>query len=303
MKDFDYFTYHKVAELENSLEAISSVVESINEFKKSEPSDQQVEDFFCKLLKVNLWGNKNDLSITLGQEISGGKRDPIAETDKFNEFLLVDNTKEIWNCLKSNDRKFVDFVNDNAGYELLCDLVLAELMLHFKIASRIRFRLKSIPWFISDALPHDFHETLDKLKSSKCGILSEFGTQLGLLTENGNLSIINPPDLFFTGPLEYSKMEEKDHELWSKLKEVDLVIFKGDLNYRKLLCDKNWIPSTSFETSLCGFKPTNLCAMRTVKADLISGIDQQVADRLDKEHDGKSWMATGQYGVIQFVNK
>lgn len=307
LKDFDYFMYHKKAELENSLDAVASVVESVNKFKESQPSENEIQQFFCKMMKVNLWGNKNDLSITLGQEISGEGRDPIAETDKFNEFLLVDNTKEIWNCLNQTERKHIDFINDNAGYELLCDLVLAEFMLHFNIAKRIKFRLKSIPWFISDALPHDFYETIDKLKSSKIPNVSEFGNKLKTLNDDGNLTIISPPDLYFTGPYEFSKMEEIDNELWKKLKEVDLLIFKGDLNYRKLLGDKNWIPSTGFGTSLCGFKPTNLCAMRTVKADLISGIDQKVADDLAQQDDENSmyntWMSTGKYGVIQFVKK
>lgn len=305
MKDFDYFFYHKQPELENSMAAVSSVIASVNEFKESQPNEQQIEDFFCKLLKVNLWGNKNDLSISLGKEISSGeKRNPIAEVEKFNENLLVDDTKNIWKCLKSaGSDATVDFINDNAGYELLCDLVLAEFILCFNLAKSVQFRLKSIPWFISDAMQHDFNVSIEQFKTSSSEVLKNFGNLLNTLVDTGKLSVVTPSSHFFTGPYEFCKMAEIDNELYQSIGKANLVIIKGDLNYRKLLADRNWTPSVSFEESLQDFKPTNLCAMRTVKADLISGISQEVYDKLSANDEEKSWMATGQYGVIQFVSK
>lgn len=308
LKDFDYFGYHKKSELENSMDAVSCVISSVNEFKESQPSEEQIEDFFCKLLKMNLWGNKNDLSVSLGKEISDGqKRDPIAEVEKFNENLLVDDTKEIWKCLKScGPDGIVDFINDNAGYEILCDLVLAEFILSLNLAKTVRFRLKTIPWFISDALLHDFNFTIEQFELSKSEIANNFGSKLRAFVEAGKLLVVTPSSHFFTGPHEFCKMEKLDNDLYQNIGEANLAIFKGDLNYRKLLADKNWTPSVSFEESLSGFKPTNLCAMRTVKADLISGISQSVYDQLSADDNDKNfspWMTTGQYGVIQFVSK
>lgn len=289
------------------MDAILSVISSINEFAESQPSAEQIEDLFCKLLKVNLWGNKNDLSISLGQEISTDqKRDPIAEVEKFNKNLLVDDTKKIWNCLKScGTGSIVDFINDNAGYELLCDLVLADFMLSFDLAKLVRFRIKSIPWFISDAMSHDFTASIEHFKTSECEILKKFGAKLSKHVDAGKLKVVTPPSHYFTGPYEFCKMEEIDKELYRSIGEASLAIFKGDLNYRKLLADRNWIPSTSFKETLSGFMPTNLCAMRTVKADLISGISQSVFDQLSREDidNYSTWMSTGQYGVIQFVDK
>jgi hypothetical protein len=79
------------------------------------------------------------------------------------------------------------------------------------------------------------------------------------------------------------------------------VIIKGDLNYRKLLADINWEPTTIFRIALNFFLPTNLCSLRTVKADLICGLTPgHYEDLWEKD---EKWMSTGQYGTIQFVSK
>lgn len=63
----------------------------------------------------------------------------------------------------------------------------------------------------------------------------------------------------------------------------------------------NWPFNSSFTDVLMGFRPTNLCTLRTIKADLIcelpDGKDTELA-KIDK-----MWMETGQYGVIHFAPK
>ena len=89
-------------------------------------------------------------------------------------------------------------------------------------------------------------------------------------------------------------------ELYSLLSESFLIIFKGDLNYRKLLADRNWMYTQDFSIALGGFQPTNVCALRTLKADLVTGLPPGVAEKTAKEN--KDWMITGQYAVLQVHN-
>jgi hypothetical protein len=59
-------------------------------------------------------------------------------------------------------------------------------------------------------------------------------------------------------------MPSHDSALYSDLSLADLLIFKGDLNYRKLLGDLNWPHSHDFKASLRGFQPSNILALRTM---------------------------------------
>ena len=57
-------------------------------------------------------------------------------------------------------------------------------------------------------------------------------------------------DSFWTYPCVYSELKKVDPQLYSGLAEAKLVIFKGDLNYRKLVGDINWETTVNFKTSL-----------------------------------------------------
>lgn len=99
----------------------------------------------------------------------------------------------------------------------------------------------------------------------------------------------------------FYRMAEVAGDLYQYLAAAHLVIFKGDLNYRKLLGDMNWHPTEQFPTCLRGFCPTNFCTLRTLKADLICGLPPGKAEELQSLND--QWLITGEYGVIQFMAK
>ncbi len=54
----------------------------------------------------------------------------------------------------------VDVILDNAGFELVTDLVLADFLVSAGLAKQIRFHGKSIPWFVSDVTKQDFEWTI-----------------------------------------------------------------------------------------------------------------------------------------------
>lgn len=103
---------------------------------------------------------------------------------------------------------------------------------------------------------------------------------------------------FWTLPFDYSMMKTKDENLYKKLGEAKLAIFKGDLNYRKLFGEINWDPETPVAKALQGFHPTNICSLRTLKADIICGLAPGVAEKTEKLD--KDWLISGNFGVIQF---
>ena len=57
-------------------------------------------------------------------------------------------------------------------------------------------------------------------------------------------------DPFWTYPHVYSEMEGCDPQLYAALAQANMLIFKGDLNYRKLVGDINWETTASFKTAL-----------------------------------------------------
>lgn len=306
MKNFDHFEYSKQREFHNSLNSVAAVLNCINEFnlEKSSKSQEEIGKYFRRLLKLNLWGNRNDLSVSLGVEIANGNEsNPIEEIESFNEFLVVDQTHEIWRCFSDRNKKngIVDIVNDNSGYELMCDFILADFILEHNLAETIRFHVKAIPWFISDVTPVDFYWSLDQLTNSSNEILRKTGQKWQKYVTDKKFVLIEPPSHFWTSGLEFHRMESVNPNLYNLISECHLAIFKGDLNYRKLLGDVNWDTTTDFPTVLQGFRPTNLCTLRTVKADLVCGMKTGEAENL-KEKDSK-WMETGKYGVIQFAPK
>lgn len=67
------------------------------------------------------------------------------------------------------------------------------------------------------------------------------------------------------------------------------------IRFNRLTGDTQWPASTPFEEAigpLAGSFP--ILSLRTNKADVVVGVDQEVADRLDAE-DNRSWRYGGRY--------
>ena len=91
-------------------------------------------------------------------------------------------------------------------------------------------------------------------------------------------------------------------ELLEDLKRAELVIFKGDLNYRKLTADLQWSTTTSFDESLGELNGhLNLLSLRTCKADVCVGLAEGKAEELDRK--AQRWRVSGEYAVISFSKR
>lgn len=180
---------------------------------------------------------------------------------------------------------------------MFTDFCLADFLVSHGFADKICFNLKTIPWFISDTTPEDFKCIIRLLINHTDPNLKKLGIRWNKYIREGVWLSTN--DSFWTLPVDFTQMATFSPELHSRLSQSILLIFKGDLNYRKLFGEINWEPTTPVKEALQEFCPTKLCALRTVKADIICGLKKGVAESLDQKDP--DWMTTGHYGVIQFA--
>jgi len=107
---------------------------------------------------VSLWGNRMDLSLWP----AGSSGDPSAAFAAVlaasGERLVADDGDALAaHCaaLRASDGGRVDIIVDNAGFELVMDLCLADFLVTSGVASEVVFRLKGHPTFVSDATAAD----------------------------------------------------------------------------------------------------------------------------------------------------
>lgn len=201
----------------------------------------------------------------------------------------------------------LDIVLDNSAYELFTDLCLVEFLHVANIFPKDRctvyFHVKKMPWFVSDTMVKDFNWLLDTIEQndSFSGSLKSVNVFFKKNLTSG-LWRLKEHD-FWTLPHDFSEMSTLAPELYDHLCKSTLVLFKGDLNYRKLVGDLNWPFTTTFKDSLRQFQPTApICSLRTIKADVAVGIHDDATLKRVKSFPDPSWMETGEYAVVHFLN-
>ncbi|XP_075987701.1 damage-control phosphatase ARMT1-like isoform X2 [Anticarsia gemmatalis] len=215
-----------------------------------------------------------------------------------------------------------DIVCDNAGYELFADLCFGAFLIEQQIVQKVRFHVKKMPWFVSDVTPRDFKFVINacmnanyskdfpqepkegdegppEVKTITSENLRQLGNKFNTMYENDQFIVL--AEDFWTYPHVYRDMKKYDYNMYRTLQYAVAIMFKGDLNYRKLLGDRNVNPYTGFEPCLQGFIPAPIIAVRTVKAELICAMPKGKYEQLCKLDE--QWMQKGEYGVIHFCPK
>lgn len=237
-----------------------------------------------QLLHSALWGNRADLSnYTVREGVRGG-----ADVRMEMANILIDDTAQAIAHLTAGLKR-VDVICDNSGKELLCDLALADFLLSRGWVKEIVLHLKLCPFFVSDAMPKDVEEVVGLLKPSPLG-----GRLYDHIAEK-RLSLRDDP--FWTSYLMFRQMPPS---LASELAEADLVILKGDVNYRRLLDDRHW-PHTARLEQIAAYFPAPHLVMRTLKGEIVVGLPPGKADELAAEEP--DWLINGKRGIIQYVGK
>lgn len=249
-----------------------------------------------ELLLGSVWGNRADLGFRAGQSIgmSGVRSEgPADHASPARDGVLVDEAAQLWRMLEAEDPGKVVVVADNAGRELLADLLLIDHLLDTYTAEQVILHLKPAPYYVSDATPTDVSACLRTLTEAGPGTAAVARRLLGAAA-SGSLRFETDP--FYCAPLPFHQVPK---HLSRRYATARLVVLKGDLNYRRLVGDTNQPATTSFTEATRHF-PAPAAALRTLKSDVVVGLDPAGVARLDST--GEPWRTNGRYAVIQ-VNR
>jgi uncharacterized protein with ATP-grasp and redox domains len=245
-------------------------------------SDGPPEERLSRLLGFALWGNRVDLSYALAASHGG----EAAHADD----LLVDDRPAILEKLL-NRKGTIHIVCDNAGTELAMDFALVDALLEL---DNVVMHLKMHPTFVSDATVPDVLWLLGKLESGTQGTASvRLARRLREANEDGRLRFA--PDLFWNSAHFISDLPPRLVRLFQ---DARLVISKGDANYRRLVSDTLW-PHTLHPSEVLASFPAPLMALRTLKCDVVLGLPDGMAERLDAVDP--LWRVNGKRGIIQLM--
>jgi hypothetical protein len=262
--------------------AVDQFAEGWDELASAEP-----DPAFEALLHSALWGNRADLSnLTVRLGVSGG----LAARDERHN-ILVDHTEQVRSIVTSGIRR-LDLINDNVGFDLLFDLALVDLVLRQGWAGRVVCHLKDYPFFVSDAMPQDLHETISQLLGSPRASVRGLGERLRGHIEARKLALETDP--FWTS---YLLFRDLPAALRNRLASADLVILKGDVNYRRLLDDRHW-PYTTPLAEVAGYFPAPLLVLRPLKGEILVGLEPGQAESLAAEDS--DWLINGQLGLVHY---
>ncbi|KAI8951213.1 hypothetical protein F4801DRAFT_589895 [Xylaria longipes] len=342
-KGYDVFARQKINTFRSSRPAVLELaarykdlvtqMEADKGATKADDDDEARKLLFTEMCEICLWGNATDLSLLTSltyediQKLQGSDARKASEKN-----ILANDLPAAYEVLRKAQRegkkeRRVDIVLDNAGFELYVDLILAGYLLSSGLATLVVLHPKSIPWFVSDVLPGDFAALLgalanprpfyetpsdeEKIQDKTPPPLSdkEVG-ELGFLFQewarlHAEGQLILRPNRFWTHPGSFWRLPAEEKNLLDDLKSSELVVFKGDLNYRKLTGDAAWDPTTPFTEAIGPLGPgsgVNVLALRTCKADVVVGLPPGEDEKLrgDDDSGARKWAWSGKWAVVSF---
>ncbi|GMK57571.1 hypothetical protein CspeluHIS016_0404050 [Cutaneotrichosporon spelunceum] len=332
-KTYDPFFESKAETYKNSSVAIVHLANALNAMITNtrlqdgwEAKNSPLEVAFWEMIQADLWGNATDLSLLVDLDYADLQKlqavGAAAQKEQATR-ILRDDLPRAWELLKTVKGGRVDIVLDNAGFEVYTDLVLADFLVSCTpFVDTVVFHPKMIPWFVSDVVPGDFQWTIESLlnpeffsahanvSEADTRTLNELSSRWRSHVNSGafRLSVSAttpigsdaPAANFWTTQYAYADLPALDPDLLAELQKSDLVIFKGDLNYRKLVGDRKWPTTTSFEEALGPLNgKINLVSLRTNKADTVCGLALGIEERLDAE--APDWRVSGKYAVVSYA--
>lgn len=266
--------------------------------RKKEFDTDDGKKYFKNSLLYCLSANTSDLSQLNSKDRFDFKANDIT--------VLCDDSENIYEFLKilsseKKKNKRFDIICDNCGKELFSDLFLACYFLYLGLADEVVFHVKKYPFFVSDATENDFGFLLQSILTKDKDI-EECRDYLN----SGKIKV--ETNDFWTSPKTFNELE-KDSDLYKELTKSSLIIVKGDLNYRRLVEDKNWNYDESFiKLTENVFGNVPILAPRVIKSDVLVGVSSamyHLAKSTESVNSSieNSFKANGKWAVIHFNPK
>lgn len=290
-QNVDPYEKQKRLGLETTIDAIGGLSGFVKSAIASATDIETKKNALSQLLSADLWGNRVDLSLWPIME-GGISR---VESTREQSYILVDDTAIIAEKVVNFHNLRVDFIVDNAGFELIGDLCLADYLLASNAAAVVHLHLKAHPIFVSDAMVKDVLYTIEFLTQATDLNIKELGWRLKDYLDKGRL--LCQENFFWTSPLAFWEMPES---LEQELSNANLIIVKGDANYRRTIGDRHWEYTTPYQ-SITSYFPAAFVALRTLKSELATGLTSSQLEQLPQQDT--QWLTNGQWGVIQFVDR
>ncbi|KAJ3112093.1 hypothetical protein HK100_002454 [Physocladia obscura] len=266
-----------------------------------------------------LWGNATDLSMFAGlsdEEVTNMRNAAQGETSIISNHLS--EILEYFDQPLFRSKARIDFVLDNSGFELYSDLLLADYLHSTGRVRKTVFHCKTIPWFVSDTMPADFNWLIDDalanpsiffasshlqkpptLSETQVSALQTLAARFRQHISSGAWVITSDP-IWCTFYAHHHLHTEVPHLFNEWKNESGCVIFKGDLNYRKLVYDARFPATWPFRDAIGSVAELPaVVSLRTNKSDPIVGLAQGVEDGL-LDQGYTDWRWSGKFAVVEF---
>jgi len=276
----DPFLPGKIQSLESDIPWFETELQHFTEI----PEEQR----FSALFHSCLWGNRADLSnFTVKEQVQN-----VYYARKQNSHILTDHTCEVESILGKGCNR-LDWICDNIGKEQLFDLATADFILNHFHCDQIVFHLKDRPFFVSDATIEDTLFTIGRLQNATQVAALNLGNRLKECMISDRIKLIASP--FYTSCFMYRQLPD---ELRNELVYSDLVILKGDVNYRRLIDDCHW-PFTTPMEKITSYFPAPFVTLRTLKGEILVDLADGQAEEIGREDP--NWLINGKRGIIRLV--
>ena len=183
-------------------------------------------------MQAQLWSNKNDLSLSSGNDTSSKCHNLIDLLETFEDNILCNHIEELWKLLnelkskRSNKPIRIDIILDNCGIELASDLILCDFLLRYEFVDKIILHAKAFSWFISDVTRQDYDLLIRQFQSENSIYTNNFQQRLIKYQDNKSL-VVDHENNFWTLSHSFDQMKFVAPDLYSDLQKSCLVILKG----------------------------------------------------------------------------